>query len=178
MLLATIWSHRNTVTLWRRILLTIKLKGRVILCLSPHFQARLPVLWRPTSLTSLRVFFPLLSHPQCPGPYFPHFIRSNNLQVYTLTSNFVLLSSLHSISRNNSLRGFPRGSDSEEPACSAEDLGSVPGWEDPPEKGMATHSGTLAWRIPRREEPGGLLSMGSQRVGLYKTQIWSCHLPA
>ena len=40
---------------------TIKLKGRAIICLSPHFQARLPVLWRPTSLTSLRVFFPLPS---------------------------------------------------------------------------------------------------------------------
>ena len=29
------------------------------------------------------------------------------------------------------------------------------GWEDPPEKGMATHSSTLAWRIPWTEEPGG-----------------------
>ena len=33
------------------------------------------------------------------------------------------------------------------------------------EKGMATHSGILAWRIPWTEEPGGLQSMGSQRVG-------------
>ena len=39
------------------------------------------------------------------------------------------------------------------------------GWEDPLEKGMATHSSILAWRIPRTEEPGGLQSMGSQRVG-------------
>ena len=38
------------------------------------------------------------------------------------------------------------------------------GWEDPLEKGMTPHSGTLAWRIPRTEEPGGLQSMGSQRV--------------
>ena len=38
-------------------------------------------------------------------------------------------------------------------------------WEDPLEKEMATHSSTLAWRIPWREEPGGLESMGSQRVG-------------
>ena len=36
--------------------------------------------------------------------------------------------------------------------------------EDPLEKGMATHSGILAWRIPWTEEPGGLQSMGSQRV--------------
>ena len=31
-----------------------------------------------------------------------------------------------------------------------------PGWEDPLEKGMATHSSILAWRIPQTEEPGGL----------------------
>ena len=36
--------------------------------------------------------------------------------------------------------------------------------EDPLEKGMAIHSCTLAWRIPWAEEPGGLQSMGSQRV--------------
>ena len=37
--------------------------------------------------------------------------------------------------------------------------------EDPLEKGMATHSSILAWKIPWTEEPGGLQSMGSQRVG-------------
>ena len=39
------------------------------------------------------------------------------------------------------------------------------GWEDPLEKDMATHSSILAWEIPWAEEPGGLQSMGSQRVG-------------
>ena len=39
------------------------------------------------------------------------------------------------------------------------------GWEDPLEKEMATHSSILAWRIPWREEPGGLQSTGLQRVG-------------
>ena len=38
------------------------------------------------------------------------------------------------------------------------------GWEDLLEKEMATHSSILAWRIPWTEEPGGLQSMGSQRV--------------
>ena len=38
------------------------------------------------------------------------------------------------------------------------------GQEDPLEKGMATHSSILAWRIPWTEEPGGLQSMGLQRV--------------
>ena len=41
------------------------------------------------------------------------------------------------------------------------------GWEDPLEKEMATHSSTLAWKIPWSEEPGRLQSMGSQRVGHY-----------
>ena len=39
------------------------------------------------------------------------------------------------------------------------------GQEDPLEKEMATHSSTLAWKIPWMEEPGGLQSMGSPRVG-------------
>ena len=39
------------------------------------------------------------------------------------------------------------------------------GWKDPLEKGMAAHSSILAWRIPWTEEPGGLQSRGSQRVG-------------
>ena len=43
-------------------------------------------------------------------------------------------------------------------------IGSL-GWEDPLEKGMATHSSILAWRIPWTEKPGGLYSMGLQRVG-------------
>ena len=59
------------------------------------------------------------------------------------------------------LRGFPSGSDGKESASSVGDLG----WEDPLEKGMATHSSILAWRIPWTEEPGGLQSVGSQRVG-------------
>ena len=39
------------------------------------------------------------------------------------------------------------------------------GQEDPLKKEMATHSSVLAWKIPWMEEPGGLQSMGSQRVG-------------
>ena len=39
------------------------------------------------------------------------------------------------------------------------------GQEDPLEKEMATHSSTLAWKIPWTEESGGLQSMGAQRVG-------------
>ena len=39
------------------------------------------------------------------------------------------------------------------------------GWEDSLEKEMATHSSTVAWKTPWTEEPGGLQSMRSQRVG-------------
>ena len=53
------------------------------------------------------------------------------------------------------------------------------GWEFPLKKEMATHSSTLAWRIPWKEEPGRLQSMGLQRVGhnwatllTYFTSIW------
>ena len=44
------------------------------------------------------------------------------------------------------------------------DLGSIPCQEDSLEEGMATHPSILAWRIPWTEEPGGLWSIGSQRV--------------
>ena len=44
------------------------------------------------------------------------------------------------------------------------DAGSIPGQEDPLEKGMATHSSILAWRIPWTEEPGRLQSIESQRA--------------
>ena len=40
-----------------------------------------------------------------------------------------------------------------------------PGWEDPLEEGMATHSSILAWRIPWTEEPGRLHAIGLQKVG-------------
>ena len=44
------------------------------------------------------------------------------------------------------------------------DVGRSQGWEDALEKGMATHSSLLVWRIPWTEELGGLQSMGSHRV--------------
>ena len=49
------------------------------------------------------------------------------------------------------------------PAVQETQVGSL-GWEDPLERGMATHSSVLAWKIPWTEEPGGLQSMGSQRL--------------
>ena len=57
------------------------------------------------------------------------------------------------------------GSDSKEHACNAGDLGLVFNQEDSLEKEMTIHSSIFAWEIPWTEEPGGLQSMGSQRVG-------------
>ena len=64
------------------------------------------------------------------------------------------------------INSFPGGSDSEESTCNEGDRVWVRslGWEDPLEKEMATHCSILPWRIPWAEEPGGLQSMGSQRV--------------
>ena len=61
--------------------------------------------------------------------------------------------------------GFPGGSDGKTSACNTGDLGSIPGSGRSPEEGKATHSSTLAWKIPWTEEPGRLQSMGLQRVG-------------
>ena len=61
--------------------------------------------------------------------------------------------------------GFPGGSDGKESACNAENLGSIPELGRSPEKGMSTHSSILSLTILWTEEPGGLQSMGSQRVG-------------
>ena len=61
--------------------------------------------------------------------------------------------------------GFPGGSDCKESTCSAEEPDLIPGQGDPLEKGMATHSSILTWRIPWTKEPVRLQSMGLQRAG-------------
>ena len=57
--------------------------------------------------------------------------------------------------------GFLGSSDGKESACNEGDVAS----ENPLEEEMATYPSILAWRIPWTEQPGGLQSMGSQRVG-------------
>ena len=64
------------------------------------------------------------------------------------------------------LWGFPGGLDGKESVCNVEDPGSILGQGRPLEKGMATHSSILAWRIPWTEEPGRPQSMGSKRHDL------------
>ena len=60
------------------------------------------------------------------------------------------------LSFDNLFWGFPGGSDGKEFANSAGDPGLIPGWENPLDKGMATQSSILAWRIPWTKEPGRL----------------------
>ena len=74
---------------------------------------------------------------------------------YTLHHNQEPLKLLLFISRESS--------DGKESACDAEDPGSIPGSRR--SLGLATHSSILAWEIPWTQEPGGLQSIGSQRVG-------------
>ena len=63
------------------------------------------------------------------------------------------------------LGGSPGGSDCKECTSLQKNWVRSLDWEEPLEEGMATHSSILAWRIPWTEEPNGLHSMGSQRVG-------------
>ena len=65
------------------------------------------------------------------------------------------------------VKGFPKGSAIKNLPATQETQETwvwSQGWEDPPEKEMATHSSTPAWKIPWTEEPGGLLFTGLQRV--------------
>ena len=68
---------------------------------------------------------------------------------------------------------YPGGTSGKEPACQRRRHNETwvwpLGWEDPLEKGVTTHSSTLAWRIPWTGEPGGLQSISSWRVGHERT---------
>ena len=60
--------------------------------------------------------------------------------------------------------GFPGGSEGKASACNVGDLGLIPGSGRSPGEEMATHSSTLAWKIPWTEKPGRHLGTGSQKV--------------
>ena len=98
--------------------------------------------------------------PLHPSPTYPSLLTTH------------LADSSSSLRRNLFHLDFPGGSDSEELARNAGDLG----WKDPLEKEMATQFSILAWRIPWTEKPGGLQSMGLQRVGHdWATNIFTFH---
>ena len=71
--------------------------------------------------------------------------------------------------RPQRLLGFPGGTSGKEPACQCKRRLGTPvpslGPDDPREEGMATHSSTLAWRVPWAEEPDGLQTQGHKELG-------------
>ena len=68
------------------------------------------------------------------------------------------------LNNNKPSLGLPRWLSGKESTCQVETWVQSLGWEDSLEKEMATHFSILAWKIPWTKEPGGLQSMGSQRV--------------
>ena len=78
------------------------------------------------------------------------------------------------------LRAFPGDTNGKLPACQCrrwKRRGFNPWVEDPLEEGTATHSNILAWRIPWTEEPGGLRSVGLQRVRHDSSDLTCTHTP-
>ena len=92
--------------------------------------------------------------------HFPLYIAKGLIKNYSL----IHLKTCSSLYDDEHL-GSPGGSVVVNPPTKQETRVLSLGWEDPLEKDVATHSNILAWRIPWTEEPGGLQSMGSQRVG-------------
>ena len=90
--------------------------------------------------------------------------KIRTIQVQTRWQMASVRSSLRSIKKAQTVKNLPAMQDTQ--------VWSL-GQEDPLEKGMATHSSILAWRIPWTEEPGGLQSMESKRVGHDWTTILS-----
>ena len=91
----------------------------------------------------------------------PHSKKQNICRIVKFCSFYFFI---HPFSKRHYYVIIQCGSDGKESACNAETLVRSLDWEDPLEKGMATHSSILACRIPWTEEPGGLQSTESWRV--------------
>ena len=109
--------------------------------------------------------------------YFYHYFILNILSYfYTILIIINVVSLCHVIFSLNlfsyetkRIEGFPGSTSSKEPTCQRRRQKDMRVWslspKGPLEEEMATHSCILAWTIPWTEEPGGLQSMGSQRIG-------------
>ena len=87
---------------------------------------------------------------------------------------------IHNCCQEPLLQGFPGGAvvkNSPANSGGARGMGSILGWEDPLDKGMANHSSILAWKIPWTEEPGGLQFMGSQKSQTWLSMHAYIHIP-
>ena len=100
--------------------------------------------------------------------YFPSFFSSSFVSFFINHLPFLLLLIVVKCKQHLSLRMWAclvAQTVKNSPAMQVTQVWSL-GWKDPLEKGMATHFSNLAWRISWTEKPGGLQSMGLQRVGL------------
>ena len=130
---------------------------------------KIPWTEEPGGLQSMELQSRLWVSNQTTNTYIYSF--SDSFLIYVITEYWVELPVLYS---RDTWRGqdiqtttwsFSDGSDGKElPAIQETRVRSLD-WEDPLEKGVTAHPSILAWRIPWTEEPGGLQSMGSQRVG-------------
>ena len=98
------------------------------------------------------------------------FVSLDSIIQQLISSEFILSEVNSGVNTDGyySILGFSSGSAVKNLPTNAEDIKDVVGslgWEDPVEKGIATHSSILAWRIPRTEEPGGPQSTQLQRAG-------------
>ena len=92
-------------------------------------------------------------------------LYQNSVNLVCLNNNAIhIFTHINTHIHTHTYWGFPGGSDGKESACNAGSLVQSLGWEDPMEKGLATHSSILAWSISWTEEAGVVQSMGSQRV--------------
>ena len=89
-------------------------------------------------------------------------VKSNSVNKHDYSSTPSVLNLCQEMT--DLLLGSMGDSDDKEFVCSFRDQGLIPGSGRSLEKGMITYSNILAWRVPWTEEPGGLQSMGSQRV--------------
>ena len=84
---------------------------------------------------------------------------------YSFPSSAKFKHGSHIFEKNTYFKGFLGGSDMKNLPAMQETQIRSPGWEDPLEKEMATHSSILAWEIPWTEEPRGLQSIELQKSG-------------
>ena len=91
-------------------------------------------------------------------------LSSKRIQITNISKDVEKWESLYTVSGNVIWASLVAQSVKNLPAVQETRVRSL-GWEDPLEKEMATHSSILAWKISCTEEPGGLQSMGWQRVG-------------
>ena len=106
-----------------------------------------------TCLANIPLWFCLCP---CHGNWFGLELSLPALQFISITAHHCL---------SYLLNAHPGGSEGKASACDVGDPGSIPGSGRSPGEGNGTHSSILAWRIPWTKEPGGLQSIGLQRVG-------------